>query len=131
MRTHTNGSHTLGLLNFTINLLAEGDRVRRGKGLNRYLHRNTYVDIRGRGKSTRASNKSGRVSLHTFHPAFSPTAAALFASPPSLCPLLSSKGYKLPLCFLFSSRVPLYPVFKSPEGSYRVNKHILHFIAVT
>lgn len=92
------------------------EREKEGGGLNRYLHRNTYVDIRGRGKSTRASNKSGRVCLHTFHPAFSPTAAALFASsPPSLCLLLSRKGYKLQLSLFLSLFLFSFPRTRTPR----------------
>lgn len=77
----------------------------RREGFNRYLHRNTYVDIREWGKSTRASNKSGRISLSLslslWYFPFLFTAAALFAGPPSLCPFLSLKGYKLALVSLF------------------------------
>lgn len=103
-RTFTNDSHTyvLGMcMNFVINVLAR-QRGGRGEGLNRYTQKYICRHKRARKKYTGFSNKSGRVSLHTFHPAyFSPTATALFAGPPSLCSLLSRKGYKLLLVSLF------------------------------
>lgn len=52
----------------------------------RYVHKSTYVDIdikeRTRKKSTRPSNKSGRVSPRTFHPAFSLALVAVLFPPP-------------------------------------------------
>lgn len=111
-------------------------RKTKGETSTRYVHEDTYVDIRGRGKRVHGLLIKVAENLPAYFPSptLSPARSLPFSRAALPLPSLPSSPPSLPFpqitsrfsFFFIASRAP----FLSPRrGSYRVNKHILHFIA--
>lgn len=113
-------------------------RKTKGETSTRYVHEDTYVDIRGRGKRVHGLLIKVAENLPAYFPSptLSPARSLPFSRAALPLPPLPSSPPSLPFPqitsrFSFSFIASRAPFLSPRRGSYRVNKHILHFIAAT